>query len=91
MVFDMPMCRGCRDCEMACSFHHTGGFAPSQSRIRILNIENSSGYRVSFVENDSDSIKACTLCGECLSICQEAGELKLLLRRLAKHMRTRAS
>jgi anaerobic carbon-monoxide dehydrogenase iron sulfur subunit len=29
-------CRGCRLCEMACSFHHEKEFSAAKSRIRIL-------------------------------------------------------
>lgn len=28
-----PKCIGCKSCELACSFKHTGQFAPSRSRI----------------------------------------------------------
>jgi anaerobic carbon-monoxide dehydrogenase iron sulfur subunit len=34
-VVDLERCTGCRTCELACSFHHTGAFAPASSSIRI--------------------------------------------------------
>jgi Fe-S-cluster-containing hydrogenase component 2 len=32
---DTQKCSGCRTCELACSFHHTGAFAPASSSVRI--------------------------------------------------------
>jgi len=29
-------CAGCKQCEMVCSFHHSGRFSPSFSRITVL-------------------------------------------------------
>jgi len=28
-------CRGCRSCQLACSFHRTGGYNPAQSCIEL--------------------------------------------------------
>jgi carbon-monoxide dehydrogenase iron sulfur subunit len=39
---DPLMCTGCRSCEIACSFHHTGEFIPSTSSINIL-LDRSTG------------------------------------------------
>ena len=32
---DPSKCTGCRLCELVCSFHHTGVFKPSASRIKV--------------------------------------------------------
>jgi Fe-S-cluster-containing dehydrogenase component len=32
---DPLRCTGCRACEVACSFHHTGAFQPSVASIRV--------------------------------------------------------
>ncbi|MCZ7596916.1 MAG: 4Fe-4S dicluster domain-containing protein [Gammaproteobacteria bacterium] len=37
---DPDKCTGCLQCEMACSFEHTGEFNPARSRIRIFEFEH---------------------------------------------------
>jgi anaerobic carbon-monoxide dehydrogenase iron sulfur subunit len=37
LQIDTKLCNGCRICELACSFHHTGLFAPEKSSIEALN------------------------------------------------------
>jgi len=32
---DPVACAGCRQCEMVCSFHHTGVFSPSLARVTV--------------------------------------------------------
>jgi hypothetical protein len=54
MNFDMPDCGGCRTCKIACSYHHTGGFVPSVSSIKILDKEDGVGYHVLFVEQEGE-------------------------------------
>ncbi len=34
--FDSTRCRQCHSCEIACSFHLYGSYAPSQAAIQIL-------------------------------------------------------
>ena len=86
MIFDMPSCGGCRTCELACSFHHTGEFIPSVSSLRVLDREDGPGYRVLLVtENCGESI-ACDGCKNldvplCIEYCKEMDDLgKILLR-----------
>ena len=33
-------CTGCLQCEMACSYEHTGSFNPARSRIKIFEIDH---------------------------------------------------
>lgn len=36
---DPGRCTGCRACEVACSFYHTGAFQPSAASIRVERSE----------------------------------------------------
>lgn len=35
IVRDPKACYGCRSCEIVCSYHHRGGFAPEGGAIRV--------------------------------------------------------
>ena len=37
ILIDSNLCSGCRVCELACSFHHRGAFAPEESSVKIVN------------------------------------------------------
>lgn len=37
LLINARACNGCRFCELACSFHHRGVFAPEESSIKILS------------------------------------------------------
>jgi Fe-S-cluster-containing hydrogenase component 2 len=85
--FDMPLCGGCRTCEMACSFHHKKEFDPSISSIRILNEAGKVPYRVWLVRKGEEPMIAgvpCDGCKDqeeplCLQFCRKKDELKKIL------------
>lgn len=58
---DPGKCTGCRQCEMACSYEHTGSFNTSDSRIKIFEFHHE-GRNVPYT---------CTQCAEawCLNSC----------------------
>ena len=58
---DPAKCTGCLQCEMACSYEHTGVINPSKSRIKVFNFEHE-GRKVPYT---------CTQCTEawCLNAC----------------------
>jgi len=61
LVIDAGKCTSCMQCEMACSYHHTGTFNPAKSRIKVF--EKGHGER---------SVPyTCTQCAEawCLKAC----------------------
>ena len=64
MIFDMASCGGCRTCEMACSFKHTGEFIPAISSIKILDKEDELGFLVSLVEEGDGQSMGCDGCTE---------------------------
>ncbi len=40
LLIDPHRCTSCLQCEMACSFHHTGAFNPARSRIKVYEFEH---------------------------------------------------
>ena len=58
---DPAKCTGCLQCEMACSYEHTGVIDPSKSRIEVFDFEHE-GRKVPYT---------CTQCTEawCLNSC----------------------
>jgi anaerobic carbon-monoxide dehydrogenase iron sulfur subunit len=58
---DPAKCTGCLQCEMACSYEHTGVINPSVSRIKVFDFEHE-GRKVPYT---------CTQCTEawCLNAC----------------------
>ncbi len=58
---DPAKCTGCLQCEMACSYEHTGVINPSKSLIKVFNFEHE-GRKVPYT---------CTQCTEawCLNAC----------------------
>lgn len=84
MIFKMPSCGGCRTCEIACSFKHTGEFVPSISSIRILDREDELGFDVRLIEKNKEKAKACDGClgisePLCLQYCEKYDDLKNIL------------
>lgn len=58
---DPAKCTGCLQCEMACSYEHTGVINPSKSRIKVFDFEHE-GRKVPYT---------CTQCADawCMSAC----------------------
>ncbi len=87
MKFEMDTCGGCRTCEIACSFHHSGEFNPSISSIKILDRSGGAGYDVLLLEEDSNEGKACDGCQDleeplCMEYCKEKEELQEMIGRV---------
>ncbi|AUL98979.1 4Fe-4S dicluster domain-containing protein [Zoogloeaceae bacteirum Par-f-2] len=61
LFIDPQKCTGCLQCEMACSYEHTGAFNPAKSRIKVFNFEHQ-GRKVPYT---------CTQCTEawCMNAC----------------------
>ncbi len=58
---DPARCTGCLQCEMACSYEHSGTINPSKSRIKVFNFEHE-GRKVPYT---------CTQCADawCMNAC----------------------
>lgn len=58
---DPVKCTGCLQCEMACSYEHTGAINPTKSRIKVFSFEHE-GRKVPYT---------CTQCTEawCMHAC----------------------
>jgi len=42
LLIEPAKCTSCLQCEMACSFEHTGAFNPARSRIKIFEFEHGA-------------------------------------------------
>ena len=85
MIFSMALCSGCRTCEMACSFGHTGEFVQSRSSIKILEKNNGPGFEVMLVEDTNGRNFGCNGCKGretplCVQYCNESEELGKILK-----------
>jgi Fe-S-cluster-containing hydrogenase component 2 len=85
MIFHMASCGGCRTCEMACSFRHTGEFAPAVSSIRILDKADGHGFEVSLAEDGYEKRRICDGCHGleepfCVQYCEKAEDLEAILK-----------
>ena len=67
LTIDLAKCTGCRRCEVACSFFHTGRVSNRLARIRVLNI-----YEIGV-----DAPVVCNQCEEryCLNCPEDALQL----------------
>ena len=84
-MFDMSTCGGCRTCEMACSFHHTGNFVPAASSLKIVEKKDGPGYTVFLREAEDGEGYVCDGCKAldhplCVDYCREAEDLDRLLK-----------
>ena len=61
LYIDPAKCTGCLQCEMACSYEHTGVINPSKSRIKVFDFEHE-GRKVPYT---------CTQCSDawCMQSC----------------------
>jgi Fe-S-cluster-containing hydrogenase component 2 len=80
----MPLCGGCRTCEIACSFHHKGEFSPSASSIKILEKKKSAGFDVFLAGKNEGTAIACDRCQGlrvplCVEYCTKKDELNTIL------------
>lgn len=81
MIFEMPDCGGCRTCELACGYHHTGLFNPNNSSLHIINRnDDKPGYFVEILLSDKGDFFGCDGCLEletpmCVSYCHQDEDL----------------
>ena len=92
MVFDMPSCGGCRTCEIACSFHHTGEFAPAVSSFVVLDKEDGPGCEVMLMTESAGKRLACDGCEGldiplCMDYCRESDDLWKILQEFEERRR----
>lgn len=60
-TFDTRTCTGCRTCEIACSFHHSGVFQPSIASIEITG-SPKEGFKILLYTTIHDGHMACDGC-----------------------------
>lgn len=84
-TFEMPSCGGCRTCEIACSFKHTGEFNPSVSSIKIIEKEDGLGFCVCLTDKSGERRQICDGCIDidepmCLQYCEKKEDLIIILQ-----------
>lgn len=84
MKFEMPTCGGCKSCELACSYHHTGKFEPSASSLKVIDKGDFQGFKIELLEKNEEKSFACNGCKGldeplCLEWCKEKDALKKIL------------
>ena len=93
-IYEMPSCGGCRTCELACSFKHTGEFNPSVSSIRIIEKEDGLGFCVGLTEKRGERRQICDGCIDmvepmCLQYCDKKEDLKETLQKFLDAHKTK--
>ena len=89
MKFDMPTCGGCRTCELACSYHHTGEFTPAVSSLKVGEKKDGPGYFISLKEEGDPEGFPCDGCEGldiplCVEYCREVDDLYKILQEFEK-------
>jgi len=89
MKFDMQSCGGCRTCELACSYHHTGEFVPAVSSLKVAEKSDGPGYSISLKGEGAPDGFACDGCAGlevplCVEYCREADDLSRILQEFEK-------
>jgi len=84
MKYNMLNCGGCRSCELACSFHHTGKFEPSVSSLIVIDKEDLRGFTIELLEKSEDDRFACDGCEGleeplCIEWCKQKDDLEKYL------------
>lgn len=71
---DEIKCSGCRACELICSLHNQKECNPKKAFIKVTgNFPEPGGYNMKI-------LRGCTLCGECIRICQNGALFEKLVR-----------
>ncbi len=82
MIHFMASCGGCKTCEIACNFHHTGVFSFTNSSIRILNKNDEKGYYIEILDScDNCKNEKMPLC---MQYCEEKESLEKILSMFKK-------
>ena len=62
VTFEAETCVGCRTCELACSFHHTGFFQRGVSSIDITSKMGDLNQLITFYRESVAGRIACDMC-----------------------------
>jgi len=79
--FEMKGCGGCRTCELACGFHHTGVFDPRKSSMRVIDRnDDEPGYFIDIDIFGNKEHRSCDGCQNletpiCVVYCHQADDL----------------
>jgi len=94
MLFETVNCTGCRTCEIACSYHHSGIFSPAISSIEVKGDPQGLRFSIVLHEQAINGHLACDECGGtegpfCVKYCNVLArdELRALLKKVTDNRR----
>lgn len=62
VTFEAETCVGCRTCELACSFHHTGFFQRGVSSMDVTSKPKGLEQLITFYRESIEGRIACDMC-----------------------------
>lgn len=91
----MPNCGGCRTCELACAFKHTGAFTHAASSLLIVDRPDQKGHQIVLLDKPDGLRPACDGCQElgeplCVQFCREAEDLAKIVREFIRTVKPAA-
>jgi Fe-S-cluster-containing hydrogenase component 2 len=70
VVVDLDKCSGCRTCEIACAYHHTGQFSRKGGSIYVGAKDDLGSFGVLIYDERRGKNSPCDLCaGEAKPLC----------------------
>lgn len=95
MLFDMPNCGGCRTCELACGFRHTGAFTYASSSLIVVDKQDQRGHQIVLLNQVEGLRPACDGCQEldeplCVQFCREAQDLAGMVQEFIRTVKSAA-
>ena len=77
-VYNTTLCTGCRSCEIACAFKHSGSFSRKGNAITIKRNEKDGKFDIVVRLDEEDGHIACDGCRFCVHYCPAVarGELR---------------
>lgn len=85
MDFHLPVCGGCKTCELACSYHHNKAFTYEGGCFELIERDDRNGFTLRIHETAKNGRPACDGCKGleqplCLRYCVEIDDMYPLVK-----------